>query len=333
LVEKPAEKPAGKPLVPPTYFVAVLGDSLAELLGQGLAVALADRPEVGILDKAKENSGLVRDDFYDWTKATHDLLASGEKIDFAVMMIGSNDRQALRDANGAFEPRSPEWEEAYVRRIEAIASQFRERKIPLIWVGLPAVKSERLSEDAIAFNEYFREYAVKNGAIFVDAWEPFVDELEQYSAFGPDVDGQIVRLRTADGIHFTKAGARKLAHFVEPEIRRRLDELHPMVNPADSNLAPAPVETGGPPPLTDAPGPAPQEAALPPDEEPAPPPPKPAAGPVLPLTGPVVAPRGELATRMTQAKPTSVNHPRPLAKSAPAEAKPGRADDFAWPRP
>ncbi|WP_175492592.1 DUF459 domain-containing protein [Methylocapsa palsarum] len=330
LVEKPAEKPPEKPAVPPTYFVAVIGDSLAELLGQGLGVALADRPEVGILQKAKENSGLVRDDFYDWTKATHDLLASGEKIDFAVMMIGSNDRQSLRNANGSFEPRSPEWEEAYAHRIEAIASQFRERKIPLVWVGLPALKSERLSEDAIALNEFFREYAVKNGAIYVDAWEPFVDELEQYSAFGPDIDGQIVRLRTADGVHFTKAGARKLAHFVEPEIRRRLDELHPPANPDDAN-APAAVETGQPP-LTEGP-PAPQEASLPPADEPAPLPPKPAAGPVLPLTGPVLAPRGELATRMIQTKPAAANRPQTLVKNAPSEPKPGRADDFSWPRP
>jgi hypothetical protein len=327
MVEKPAEKPA----VPPTYFVAVIGDSLAEMLGQGLSVALADRPEVEILQKTKENSGLVRDDFFDWTKATHDLLASGEKIDFAVMMIGSNDRQALREANGAFEPRSPEWEEAYARRIEAIASQFRDRKIPLVWVGLPALKSERLSEDAISFNEFFREYAVKNGAVYVDAWEPFVDELEQYSAFGPDIDGQIVRLRTADGIHFTKAGARKLAHFVEPEIRRRLDELRPPANPDAAN-APAAVETGQPP-LTEAPAQAPREAALPPAEEPAPAPPKPAAGPVLPLTGPVLAPRGELATRITPAKTPGFAAPRALVKSEPAGPKPGRADDFTWPRP
>jgi hypothetical protein len=60
-----AEKPANKPAVPPSYFVAVLGDSLGQMLAQGLAEAFTDRPGVAILRKAKENSGLVRDDFYD----------------------------------------------------------------------------------------------------------------------------------------------------------------------------------------------------------------------------------------------------------------------------
>ena len=37
---------------------------------------------------------------------------------------------------------------------------------------------------------------------------------------GPDFEGQTRRLRTSDGVHFTKAGARKLAHYLEREIRR-----------------------------------------------------------------------------------------------------------------
>ena len=210
-----------KPAVAPTYFVAVLGDSLGQMLAQGLSEAFENRPEIAILRKTKENSGLVRDDFFDWTEATRDLLASGEKIDFAVMLIGSNDRQSLHDANGSYEPRSPEWQAAYTQRIETIAAMFRDKKIPLVWVGLPILKSEMLSADALAFNEFYRAYAEKAGATYIDIWEAFADEGGQYSAFGPDINGQTVRLRAADGIHFTKAGARKLAHFVEPEIRRK----------------------------------------------------------------------------------------------------------------
>ncbi|WP_051952606.1 SGNH/GDSL hydrolase family protein [Methylocapsa aurea] len=324
--EKSGEKAAEKPAVAPSYFVAVLGDSLAQLLQQGLGEAFADRPEVAILRKAKESSGLVRDDFYDWTKAAQDLLASGEKIDFAVMMIGSNDRQTLRDANGAHEPRSPQWEEAYAHRIESIASMFREKKIPLVWVGLPVLKSERLAADAAAFNEIYREYAAKAGASYIDIWEAFADELGQYSALGPDINGQIVRMRSSDGVHFTKAGARKLAHFIEPEIRRNLDETRPRLDPEVANL---------PSPAADAPAPPNGE----PEPEPVAPPPlvKPIAGPILPLTGPVLAPGGELATRIA---PTGASGDRPKRQAgetsqqtSPLEAKPGRADDFAWPRP
>jgi hypothetical protein len=43
------------------------------------------------------------------------------------------------------------------------------------------------------------------------------------AALGPDFEGQIRRLRSYDGVYFTKAGARKLAHYVERKINRLLE--------------------------------------------------------------------------------------------------------------
>jgi hypothetical protein len=325
------EGTAGKPAVAPSYYVAVLGDSLGQMLAQGLTEAFESRPEVAIVRKAKENSGLVRDDFFDWTKAARELLDSGEKIDFAVMLIGSNDRQSLRDANSSYEPRSPEWQAAYTQRIEAIGSMFRDKKIPLVWVGLPIMKSEKLSADAVAFNEFYRVYAEKGGATYIDIWEAFADEAGQYSAVGPDINGQIVRLRAGDGVHFTKAGARKLAHFVEPEIRRKLDEIRPKAEPG--------ATPGGGPELANVPNPndagALSNAPASPGSEPVLAP-KPAAGPILSLTGPALAPGGALATRTTAAS-AKRNEARilieqTLQQGRPLASKPGRADDYTWPR-
>jgi hypothetical protein len=310
------------PAVAPTFFVAVIGDSLAQTLAQGLTDAFVDRPEIGLLREAKADSGLVRDDFYDWTKAAQDMLASGKRIDFAVMMIGSNDRQTLRDGKGgAFEPLSPQWKEAYSSRIEAIAAMFRDKKIPLVWVGLPVFKNERPSADATAFNDLYREYAGKAGATYIDVWQAFANDAGEYSAIGPDMNGQIVKLRTSDGVHFTEAGALKLAHFVEPEIRRTFEETKAKESPEGPAIS-APAEASLPP--ADA---TPANEATPaiPSVRPAPPP-KPIAGPVLPLTGPVRAPGGELAARANPARPI-------LEQDQPSEPKPGRADDFSWPRP
>ena len=57
--------PGGAP-VQPTFFIDVLGDSLASLAADGLTEAFADKPEIAIADKSREASGLVRDDYYDW---------------------------------------------------------------------------------------------------------------------------------------------------------------------------------------------------------------------------------------------------------------------------
>ena len=51
-------------------------------------------------------------------------------------------------------------------------------------------------------------------------WDGFVDEAGKFTTQGPDYEGQMRRLRSGDGVYFTKAGARKLAHYVEREIRR-----------------------------------------------------------------------------------------------------------------
>ena len=70
----------------------------------------------------------------------------------------------------------------------------------------------------------------------------FVDAENRYTAMGPDVSGQPMRLRVGDGIHFTSAGARKAAHFVDVVIRRMIE-----IRPGDNAIAlPAVPGTGAP---------------------------------------------------------------------------------------
>lgn len=309
----PVPAPAVDAPKPPQFNVAVLGDSLGQLLGQGLQEAFAQRADIGLLRKARENTGLVRDDYFDWPKAVRDLLASGEKIDLAIMILGSNDRQQIRDGQGYLELYSPRWIELYTARVAAIAEAFRERNIRLVWVGLPIMKSASMASGATTVNEIYRQQAAKGGAAFVDIWEAFADERGQYSDFGPDLNGHVVRLRSGDGVHFTKAGARKLAHFVEGGIRNLIIETKPAIEPTVARVDPALAAPVAPDAATARP-----EAVSPPS-----PPPKPALGPVLSLTAQSASPGAELARPSA-----SVALPAP----PPDAARPGRADDFAWPQ-
>ena len=322
--------------------IAVIGDNVAQLLAQGLQDAFADRPEVSVLRKARENSGLVRNDYYDWDKATRDLLSGDEKISLAIIMIGSNDRQPIREGGATLDPRTPKWIAAYTARAEAVAAQFRNRKIPLIWVGMPVMKNERLSAELLAFNDIYRDVAARTGATYVDVWEGFVDDRNQFSIFGPDLNGQIVRLRTGDGVHFTRAGARKLAYFVEGDIRRILGVQKPAADPAVGGApvivpgAPHPALPADPPPeprISYSPGALP--LPLPPLAPQIVIPVRPATGPILSLSSPAISPGGQLATRNSNA-PRAANPDeltqRALVRGAPIDARPGRADDFAWPR-
>jgi hypothetical protein len=92
----------------------------------------------------------------------------------------------------------------------------------VIWVGLPSERGQKASAESAYLNELYRSRAEKAGIVYVDVWEGFVDEAGKFSPEGPDYQGQVRRLRTGDGIHFTKFGARKLALYVEREIERSL---------------------------------------------------------------------------------------------------------------
>ena len=340
------DKPALLPRPADSLFtIAVLGDSLGVLLGQGLTEAYGDRSDIAVLRKARENTGLVRDDYFDWVKGARDLLAANDKVNAAVILLGSNDRQQLRDETGVFDLRAPRWKQIYGDRVEAIAQAFRARGVPLIWVGLPVMKSERFSGDMERLNEVIRERAGQAGATFVDVWDAFLDDRGQFATYGPDVNGQFQKLRAADGVHFTRPGARKAAHFIETEINRLVDAAHPKVDSAVVIVDPR--VTVEPPPLAIAPlSPvvAPVKAmvdplAALPALAPAPDvviPVRPAAGAVVPLTGPVSAKGGELATtrarRAGEPGEAEILLDRALAQGRPLDARPGRADDFSWPR-
>lgn len=326
-----------KPAVEADFFVVVMGDTLGDMLADGLDEAFEDTPQIGVLRRGKESSGLVRNDFYDWPKTAQEIANSPNRPDVAVMMLGSNDHQPLGDGAQALEPFSPRWSELYVARVEAVMRAFKEKDIPLVWVGLPMMKAERYSADMAQINEIFRSSASKAGVPFIDIWDIFADEHGQYSAFGPDINGQNVKLRGADGVHFTGAGARKLAHFVEGEIKRIYDARRPPA-PATAGAPaqggePLPAAAAAPSPVFQAPGaPTPTPAAAP-----SLPPERPAIGPTQALTG-TAAGADDLARRdkAHPREPTGASVERAVAEHVFVEggdqpARPGRADDFSAP--
>ena len=223
------------------------------------------------------------------------------------MMIGSNDRQPIQNDGKILQPGTPAWNAIYTKRVMEIDEAFRANHIPLIWVGVPITKSTDFADTMAVINDITRDAATKSGATYVDTWEAFSDDNGDFSTYGPDVNGQTVRLRSADGIHFTKAGARKLAHFVEAHIRRALEGKTPAPQLPTAE-APEVTEKGK------------VVAVIKPD-----------AGPIRNLNELPSASNGALVpleVKATAARDgltdSSIQH------GAPAAAPPGRADNARW---
>jgi uncharacterized protein len=203
------------------YRVLVIGDSLAEGLWSGLYRSFQEDGNMDVINKSRPSSGFVRVDSYDWTKELDDILKD-ETFQIVVVMFGANDNQAIKSGKEYVKPGTDAWDDLYGQRVEAFVKKLRSKNLAVYWTGLPIMRSPDDSDDAEALNDIYREKSFINGAKFIDTWSGFTDESGRYSAVGPDMTGQIRRLRDDDGVHFTPRGYLKLAHFAEKEIRRDL---------------------------------------------------------------------------------------------------------------
>lgn len=352
------QRTAPPPKADPVTFIVVLGDTLGDLLAGGLDESLADAPTVAVVRRTRADSGLVRNDFHDWPRAVRDLLASGQPITAAVMMVGANDRQPIREGETVHEPLSERWRELYRERIDSIAQAFADRRIPLIWVGAPPMQNPRLTNDVVAMNDLFRQRVERVGGVYVDLWPAFVDNENRFSASGPDLHGQMARLRTGDGVHFTRVGARKAAHFVDVALRRLIPDMAAPLLPAPGLSPPGPstpaiaVTTPEASRSDGAPG---QGLRLPEDPlraveraideiaraslglNPVSPPEirvKPAIGPIMALSATPVAANAILFQSVEAARgasPAAHDLNRLFGEGTLRPPVSGRADDFRWP--
>jgi uncharacterized protein len=374
----------------PERNVLVLGDAMADWLAYGLEDAYAERPDMGVIRKHKTVSGLIKyqpkGDPVDWPAAARSILAT-EKPDAIVVMLGLNDRMAMREPvvekpdskpsdkktdkkdakakpeatpadaksgakpggatdtaakpedkavdselspddaadnndpppattpeksarspNGLYEFREERWVELYTRKIDEMIGVLKSKGVPVLWVGLPALRGAKPTADMLFLDSLYREAASKAGITYVDIWDGFVDEAGRFLQQGPDFQGQIRRLRSYDGVYFTQPGARKLAHYVEREITRLLAARS------------APIALPTEPATPDA-------NALP--GQPAP---RPLAGPILPLVASSVGTDQLLGGPGSRPAAVDALAARTLVKGEPLAPPAGRADDFAWPR-
>jgi hypothetical protein len=213
-----------------------------------------------------------------------------------------------RAANGVVEFHDDRWVELYNKKLDEMITVLKSKGVPIIWMGLPAVRGAKATADMLFLDSLYREASAKAGITYVDVWDGFVDEAGRFLQQGPDFEGQIRRLRSYDGVYFTKAGARKLAHYAEREITRLLaSRSGPIALPSEPATPDVSAQPGQPAP-------------------------RPLAGPIVPLVASSVGTDQLLGGPGSRPAAVDALVARTLVKGEPLTAPAGRADDFAWPR-
>lgn len=311
--KKPVEpKIVEAPKNPDAQTVVVIGDVEATGLATGLQMAFAEEPALVVVPRTKATAGLIRDGEAEWIAQVPKVLTEA-KPDFLVAMIGINDWLPIPVPGGKpLEPGSDEWMRVYGERVDRLVAALRSTGRPFWWVGLPPTADADLGPTRRAaysaflssLNDLARPRVAAAGGTFIDVWSAFTDEEGRYTQMGPDIDGQVKRLRTNDGILFTRPGQRKLAFFVEAGIVRlkRGDAPDYTAQPEEKAVEPHPERavTGAPPALS--------------------PPPWAAIGPILPLDGTAPGPDEPLAGGLDRPTPVYMPGGYPVA-AAPAHRR------------
>jgi uncharacterized protein len=98
-------------------------------------------------------------------------------------------------------------------------TQLRNAGKPVIWVGLPPMEQPSYGKAISQISEIQKLAAFSGGAEFLDIHERFLSDEGKYSSFGPDLNGNRVRMRKDDGIHLSTAGADKVAFYLSQPLK------------------------------------------------------------------------------------------------------------------
>ena len=85
----------------------------------------------------------------------------------------------------------------------------------VMWVGPPPFRDDKENAGVQAVNEVSKAVIARHpDAVFVDDYSMFLDANGKYTDRLPDANGNLITVRSGDGVHFTPEGGNLLARAV-----------------------------------------------------------------------------------------------------------------------
>lgn len=203
------------------YQVFVIGDSLAAGLWSGVSRSIDGDMRISLNGRYKEDSGLSRPEYYDWNGALPKILASN-KIDIAIVMLGSNDAQPIRDGSMRYAFDTKEWRVAYIKQVDELMASLKAAGAAVYWLEMPPMEAQKYDASMQTIAAIHKERAKEAGIRFVETRAALMDN-GKYTDSGFDDTGEFVKFRSRDGVHFLKEGNNKMAGLVMAAINKDIE--------------------------------------------------------------------------------------------------------------
>lgn len=211
---------AQQKLIPGPQRILLAGDSMM----QGIAPLLMHdlsrlHPDWEVHDLSRQSTGLTVRRYFDWPARIVDEM-DAKSLSLVVIFLGPNDPWDIRVEGQRHVFPSPGWALNYAVRVDEIIAAAVQRKVRLIWVGLPTMPEGRIKAGAVLQNHIFHERA-RNWNTDYLATEPLVGILsEPFRKFMQKEGGQTVSLRAEDGVHLTPSGLRLINQALLAHIQK-----------------------------------------------------------------------------------------------------------------
>ena len=206
-VEPEAVEPEA--VVPAPRRVMIIGASSIQFgLGRSLERWIERFEGVTVLRYGLHSTGLARPDYFDWHAKAREMKEEF-RPDLVIAQFGGNDGQGLtdRDTGGAVAPLfTDKWDEVYGARVESFAEIFADDEVPVVILGMPAMKSAYHQRKMARINAVTEAACERAGARFVDTFAMTADADGNYVARA-EVEGRRRVIRASDGMHLNSYGA------------------------------------------------------------------------------------------------------------------------------
>ncbi len=194
--------------------VLIVGDSLGLDMGGALQDDLADTGVVNAALDARESTGLVRPDYFNWpAELASDLKTVSPQV--VVIMIGANDAQDFLGPPDV-PYTAPQWNAMYAQRVAQFMTEAQSGGATVIWVGMPPMENPALSAQMADIDtlDQTQAAAAKPPVTFLSTFKSLGTAQGTYTAFLTNGAGQVVNVRTPDGTHLTPGGSQVVAQQV-----------------------------------------------------------------------------------------------------------------------
>jgi uncharacterized protein len=137
-----------------------------------------------------------------------------------VVLLGANDRQAIREGDFRLVFNTPEWTAAYEAKIDELLDVLKAAGVKVFWVAIPPMGDAKYEADMKIVAALQKQEVLSKGQVYVDLRSAFLTPDGEYTDKGPDDTGEVRKLRSRDGVAFFKQGNNRFGQLLLAEIKR-----------------------------------------------------------------------------------------------------------------